>query len=139
MTLATLAKSWGLASRCTSDATVRIWYGDRLAALPASSSPSCSYCRLLPATRVDRMSCADADGSTFHVPGAISPSMRRWSLPRPLIGSSAHAGVGRADVSSEPAACLRSSALTHCLASLSCTHVASEIRLNTPWVTSLVL
>ena len=77
MTRATLAKSWGLDSRCTSDATVRIWYGDRLATLPAVQQSLLLVLPTLAVIKVDRMSCADADGSTFQVPGAISPSMRR--------------------------------------------------------------
>ena len=37
------------------------------------------YCSALALISVDRISSGDADGLTFQVPGAIRPSIRRWS------------------------------------------------------------
>ena len=89
---------------------------------------------------VDRMSCGDADGSTFHEPGAISPSSLRWSSPMRLTGLVAQSGT---DNSAErlqlPAALRRSSADTQCRSPSRSTQVALEIRLKMPSVTSLVL
>src|SRR5262249_22044248 len=102
------AKSSGLDSRCTSEPTVRIWYGDMFIVFAVSSSPPCAYCAALVAISVDRMSCADPDGSMFHVPGAINPSSLRWSLPCALTADIAQSGTESADGSADPAAFFRS-------------------------------
>ena len=82
MTCATFGKSCVLASCCTSDATTRMSYGDRFMDRAVSTRPGLHVLLRTGADqgRQDR-SAAEADGSTLKLPGAIRPSIRRWSLP----------------------------------------------------------
>src|SRR5580693_3741021 len=93
MTRATLPKSCGLASRCTSDATTSTLYGDMFIAVAVSCNPDFMYSSALERIRVDTVSSGDADGLTFHVPGAIRPSIRRWSLPIVVADGTAQGGT----------------------------------------------
>ena len=79
-----------------------------------SSSPPCAYCVALVPINVDRMSSADADGSIFHVPGAMRPSSRLWSLPIAVTALMAQSGTESADGAAEPAALRKSSTETQC-------------------------
>src|ERR1700736_4418429 len=139
MTRATFAKSCGLDSRWDSEPTVRIWYGDMFIDFAVSSSPPWAYWVALVAISVDRMSWGAADGSMFQVPGAISPSSRRWSLPNALTALTAQSGTDSTDGAAVPAAFFRSSTDTQWRSPSRSTQVAREIRLKMPSVTALVL
>ncbi len=139
MTRATFEKSCGLASRCTSDATVRIWYGDMFSAVAVSSSPPCSYCVALAEISVDRMSSAVR--RRVDVPGA----RRDQAFEPAVVRSHPVDGCGRPLRHAEqpaaltaPAVLRRSSADTHRRSPSRSTHVAFEISVRMPSVTALV-
>src|SRR5829696_1469954 len=99
-------------------------------ALAVSRRPPWAYCIALVPTRVERISCGCADGSIFHVPGAISPSSLRWSLPSAVTAFIAQSGTDSADGAAVLADFLRSSTDTQRRSPSRFTHVARDTRVK---------
>src|SRR6185312_5125766 len=139
MTRATFAKSCGLDSRCTSDATTSTLYGDMFIAVAVSCKPDFMYSSALELISVDTISSGDADGLMFHVPGAIRPSIRRWSLPIAVTDGTAQGGTKSEGSRVFSAAARRSASDTQCLSPSSSTQLALAIIVKMPGVVALVL
>src|SRR5271170_5128113 len=108
-------------------------------AVAVSSRPDFTYCWVLALISVSRIVWDEPDGLTLNVPGAIRPSIRRWSAPIRVAGSTAHAGTDSEASGVFSAAVRRSSAETHRLSPSRSTQLALEIIVKIPGVTSLVL
>ncbi|CKT55753.1 Uncharacterised protein [Mycobacterium tuberculosis] len=88
--------------------------------------------------KVAKMVSADADGSMLKVPGAISPSIRRWSVPSSITGPTAQRGTDSIVGVLLLAAARRSATETQRWVPSRSTQVAREISANMPGFTTLV-
>src|ERR1700739_1978456 len=104
-----------------------------------ASRPDFTYCWVLALIIVSRIVWGEPDGLTLNVPGATRPSIRRWSAPIWVAGSTAHAGTDSEASGVFSAAARRSSAETHRLFPSKSTQLALEIIVKIPGVTLLVL
>src|ERR1700730_6950407 len=88
--------------------------------------------------RLVRMLSADDEGSMLKVPGAMRPSIRRWSLASSVTGSTAHGGTANTVGGPSDAAARRSSTETQRLLPSRSTQVAREINEKMPGLNALV-
>src|ERR1700759_5735582 len=88
--------------------------------------PDFTDCWVLALMIVSRIVWVGPAGLTLNVPGAIRPSIRRWSAPIRVAGSTAHAGTDSEASGVLSAAARRSSAETHRLSPSRSTQLALE-------------
>src|ERR1700735_5449133 len=108
-------------------------------AVALSCRPNFRYSSELELISVDKISSGDADGLMFHVPGAIRPSIRRWSEPIAVTEGTAQGGTKSEGKAALSAAARKSAFATQCLLPSSSTQLASAIIVKMPGVLALVL